>query len=528
METRRITYAKLGDDLDLIIRSFETSPAVTDRQRQIWQARGKKRAITHGMFGTDHEKALAFEDGSTTGSVRQNTARRFWDYASGHVFPPVDDIVRFCLFMHLDIYKTVHLVLKAEWEYFFAHDFNGWRAADGTNLTGILLGMKSHDLAKAAAEFKPRGDLHDLLRGLALRHADTAFFEGHTPATFADLTREMIMGRYHFCSVESAELAHFTAHARKEFLLLIDGTEDDRRAYSLEKARWVSLRQEIEDLYLLIENQRLVNAQTHREWLVIFGEEDIALKEAAFELDRSDIRYNMKNAYPELTREDVERYVEAQEAKRQLQLSQVKFDAALAPRLARSPGMPATGENQIDPSRYFEGCKKVLRQIRTLIHPDRLMHHPSFKDLTVIQKKRLEKILLSALEVRPEELGYPEGYLLHDMRSYEGLKNALSRIEQILGNPGIDTDERLMIRGESIPEKLKWLKKENEILEDEILSAKAELQALFEHKEIAEKRAILNDPASHEKVREDLKARIAELKLDAEDLRRRYNELFES
>jgi len=150
-------YTKLGDDLDGIIRSFDTNPAVTDRQKEIWRQEGKKRAITHGMFGCDHEKALAFEDGTKVGSLKQNSARRFWDYAGGHVFPPVEDVARFCFFMHLDLYRTLTLLIKTEWERFFAHDVNGWRAADGANLTDILLDANEHALRDALVRFQPPG-----------------------------------------------------------------------------------------------------------------------------------------------------------------------------------------------------------------------------------------------------------------------------------------------------------------------------------------------------------------------------------
>jgi hypothetical protein len=71
------------------------------------------------------------------------------------------------------------------------------------------------------------------------------------------------------------------------------------------------------------------------------------------------------------------------------------------------------------------------------------------------------------------------------MRSLQSLKNALSRVEAILGNPGIEIDERLAIQGETLPEKLDWLQREVTMLEDEILAAKAELQALFEDEERA-------------------------------------------
>lgn len=527
-------YRKLGDDLDAIIRSFETNPAVTDRQRNTWRAEGRKKAITHDMLGCDHKKALAFADGATVGSLKKNSARRFWDYAEGHVFPPVEDIIRFCLFMHLDLYRTLALVLKAEWERFFAHEVKGWKAARGMNLTGILLGGNAHAAREALARFQPREDLYSLMGGLAARHAPaddgTTFLEGHTPATFAGLIKEMLIGRYLFLSVESEELARFAAGARREFVLLVEGTEEQQRGYAIEKARWVSLRQELEDIYLLIENQRLRNAHTRREWLALFGKEEVALREAALDLERSDMRFTLKKVNPEWSREDIDSYILDEEARRRSELARLKTDAVLAPHLIRVSAEAAaeTGAQgtAAETDAYLQECKTVLRQIRRLLHPDRLLHHPAYAHLTQKQKERLEEMLLAALEVRPEELGYPEGYLLHEMRSLQSLKNALSRVEAILGNPGIEIDERLAIQGETLPEKLDWLQREVTMLEDEILAAKAELQALFEDEDRIRERVILGNPASHDKVRTDLAARNGEVRRDAEHLEQSYNALF--
>jgi hypothetical protein len=525
-------YSKLGDDMDAVIRSFDTNTAVTEWQRNTWRPEGKKKAITHDMFGCDHEKALAFEDGTKIGSLKKNSARRFWDYAGWHVFPPVEDVARFCLFMHLDLYRTAALLLKAEWERFFAHEVNGWRASDGTNLTDILLDRDEHALREALARFQPREGLYNLIGDLAARHAPASetgrpFLEGHTPSTFGELVKEMLMGRYHFHSVLSAEVSQFAARARNEFLLLVEGTEKEQQAYALEKARWVSLRQELEDVYLLIENQRIRNAHTRREWLALFGKEEIGLREAALMLERCDMRLNLKKVNPDWSREDIEEYIEREEAQRQLELTRLKTDAALAPHLVRISGETGTGGKTVEADRYLKECKTVLRQIRRLLHPDRLMHHPSYGHLTQGQKERLEEMLLSALEVRPEELGYPEGYMLHDMRSLEGLKSALTRVEAILGNPGVEVDERLTIQGETLPEKLKWLQREVRILEDEILAAKAELQALFEDEDRVRERAILGNQAGYDKVRADLAARTSEVRRDAERLEQAFNALFD-
>jgi len=65
------------------------------------------------------------------------------------------------------------------------------------------------------------------------------------------------------------------------------------------------------------------------------------------------------------------------------------------------------------------------------------------------------------------------------------------------------------------------------LLEDEVLAAKAELQALFEDEDRVRERAILGTPAGHEKVSADLAARAGELRRDAERLEQAFNALFD-
>ncbi len=485
-------YRKLGDDLDAIIRSFETNPAVTDRQRNTWRAEGRKKAITHDMLGCDHKKALAFADGAAVGSLKKNSARRFWDYAEGHVFPPVEDIIRFCFFMHLDLYRTLALVLKAEWERFFAHEVKGWKAARGMNLTGILLGGNAHAAREALARFQPREDLYSLMGGLAVRHAPaddgTTFLEGHTSATFAGLSKEMLIGRYLFLSVESEELARFAAGARREFVLLVEGTEEQQRGYAIEKARWVSLRQELEDIYLLIENQRLRNAHTRREWLALFGKEEIALREAALELEQRYALHAQKSESGMVPR-----------GYRQLHPGRRGAPAkrACAAQDGRSPGAPShpgvrgSGCGDGRP-RHCRGNRRVPAGVQDGAAAD--PPAPPSRQTSPPPRLRASHAETEGAPggnaaCRPggpaRGAGHPEGYLLHEMRSLQSLKNALSRVEAILGNPGIEIDERLAIQGETLPEKLDWLQREVTMLEDEILAAKAELQALFEDEERA-------------------------------------------
>ena len=525
-----ISYTKLGDDLATIIQSFDSNPTVTDWQRNTWQQDGNKRAITRAMLGCDHKKALAFQDGAKVGSRRQNTARRFWDYAGGHKFPPLEDVVRFSLFMHLDMYRTLALVMKAKWEDFFASE-KGYTADSGKNLTDILLGAEKA-VDEAHAKFRPScNEVYDLLAGLASHHAPASsnggpFLEGHTPQTFEDLVSDMLKGRYHFCSNTSEELARFTARKREEHTVLVQGTEDERNAYFVEKANWIKLRNELEDIHILIESQRIRNARTRHEWLALFGKEALELREAELESDLSKTRYELKMFNPEMTREDIEKEIEEKIREEKAELSELRINAVLAAHPVSISSQGDTSAKGTEPEEYLKEYKSVLRQIHKLLHPDTLQHHPSYAKMTKGQKERLEEVLRSALEIRSEELGYPGMYLLHDIRSLEGLKRTLSFVEEILANPGSDTDERLSIQGKTLKEKLEWLQREVRALNDEMIAARADLQALFEDEARAEERSVLDNPSCHEAKRAQLISKAEKKRQKARESEEKFNALF--
>ncbi|MHB8773356.1 MAG: hypothetical protein ACYC7J_20390 [Syntrophales bacterium] len=519
-------YVKLGDDLDSIIDGYEKIPGLTAHQRGRWHRDGKRKAITHEMLGSDHEKALALPDGTVVGSVKANSARRYWDYGEGHVFPPAEDLVRFACFMHLGGCQSLALVLKNEWEHFFAHEVQGWRVYAGTSLLDVLLDADEKDLRDAQTRFKPDGArLFSLFRAvlpetvpLAQRRSDPAdmLSEGLDGPAFQMIVDEIILGRHYFGANNGAELSHFSLQKQKELQLLRDGSREDQQEFTLEKGRWVVLKGDFEDLCTLIENQRLRNTRTMRRWLALFGNEEIELKEAVTRYENLNVRYSLKTVNPLWTAEEVEQAVRAEEGKRREEIRDLKLDAALAP-LLLSPGGGGASLSLGEAAQYQEERKKILREITKTLHPDRLVHNPAYRNLTEVQRVRLREMLLDTLKIGRGEAA--SGSFPRDsMRSLEDLRKIQVRVEAILENPGIDTDEGLIIGGTTLPEKVTWLKRENSSLDELIDSAKAQLQALVEEEDVWKRSSILDHPEQHEMVAKDLRDRIEAYRRLAQDL----------
>ena len=176
--------------------------------------------------------------------------------------------------------------------------------------------------------------------------------------------------------------------------------------------------------------------------------------------------------------------------------------------------------------RYRLRAKKLLRELRVKTHEDRLRHDPAYAKLTEKQKEELHAMLLEALQISLDEIGFPEGCIEHDTRSIPGLETALARVDAILENAGIDTRIELVIQGKTLREQLEWLQEGTKSLERRIESARAELHALATDMEPERMRQVLASPEQHERIQEAMKKKASEYVEKAERIEHDIDTLF--
>lgn len=568
-----MTYIPLGEDLTTLIDSYVDNPLITDHQRAIWHPKGRKHAITHAMLGNDHEKALqllvgAGSDGRLVGSLSGRSAESFWNYNDNHVFPPTDDLIRLGIFMHLDVYRILALVLKGKWEEFYAREICEWRANVGKDLSEIL--QQEDEMAEALSQFNP--DTRKLF-SLLLKNANIDITEtkgslaqdtGHglqtidaivedlmdklpqhgirwliearySPNAFDTLVQTMLLNQMHWVATNSGELDHFKQHAVEEIAVCIQGTDQERYSYwRLTQAR-IQLLMEMDDLYLQFESMRLQNEATNCKYLSVFGEHEIALSEASSRFYVLEQKLLLKRADPKLSRDELDTEVQEKidEMKRQLdKLTQdTQYAAVINDKsqmwgdMAKVLGLssPLGGEEK---AAYIDKCKKILREIYKLIHPDHLKNDPAYEKLTPEQREELRQTLDEALKIRKEiELGIPPGYIESRYRSPEALQQILDRVKSILKDAGINFRVDFVIQGDTLLERLAWLEKDVERIEAYIRSAQLDLQALMSNEDIQQKRAILSNEGKHEDIKKEMEEKTEEYRKKAEKLEADLEEL---
>jgi len=518
-----MTIQFLCDDLSDLIDRFDENPHITPAQKAQYPKKPKGKRITHDMLGNDHPNSLRLLaedgwDGKPVGSLSARSAKSYWDYNyTNHVFMPTGDIVRFSVFMHLDLYHSLALALKGDWEDFFAHEM-GWPSG-GQKLRTVL---RDEDAAqKAKNNFNPdTAVIFELFEA----HGEIASQAGYDPKTFDTLVQEMILNDLHLLPNNSPELQAFIDRTIAQRELLKTGTPEQQEQFWINKCVWLELEDQLGEWLLRLEDRRLENANINGQWLAIFGETELELAQQRCRRELAELRLLLKEADPELDEEALEKQVAEEEEKRRKELENLMIDIITVP---TGFGIDVNGGKPIeDAEDYKRKCKAVLRELWRLLHPDKLEQNPAYAKLTEAQKAYLQDLGRCILEIKPEELGYPQNFWESKHRSLESLQEALAKAKAILALAGLDIDVRYVIEGETLVEQLEWLEKAIEHLEREIENVRAELKALMELEDIRGKQAVLACPEQHEKINAELLQRAEKYRKEAEELEAELATLF--
>lgn len=504
-----MVYTAFVEDLKYRLEEYNNSFKSEDesrypkRQREIWAPDGRCQAITQSTFGYDHENCLRLlaecgYDGAPVASQKANTTRRWFEDSNGHIFPPQKDMLRAALFFTLDFYTLLHWVLKADFEEFLVKGDKRWAPGTGESLLnitasyndGLLQGYFQDAWDKYHRQVK-KDDLHQLFE----KHWHLATAAGYNKENFTTLIENMFMENLLCYENHSPKVTNF-GHYQKE---LIDraqtGTAEDQDTLWRSRCIWQNALDELDGIYVDIENTRLRNAEVEQEYLRRFGILIIEQTELETEIKLLEIRLFYMHLNPDITDEELDEKVrETQERLEQelvdLRLKEARSRTDYLNQIWEEFGVPMK-PGELDKEKAQ--CKLEVRAIWDMIHPDHLMHNPEYAKLNEEQKKELEEILLEALKIDSDELGYPPNYAYHDMRSLEGLRQVRRRVETILKMNNIRVDLQYQIQGETIQEQIAWLKEEIILLQNRINAAKGQLAAMLTNDEVKSKRALLSN-----------------------------------
>jgi hypothetical protein len=411
-------------------------------------------------------------------------------------------------FSGLDLYRISALVLKGEWEVFFAKSVNNYRANTGNRLIDILKDGTDHAMREANNRFNP--DTQALFDALEY-HQKLASSVGYSIRTFDSMIQNMLKKELHWQPNGGRSIAAYAEAEQKRLALLREGTMAEQEAFWIARMSWLQIQSDLDDIYLQIENHRLKNREIERRWLCIFGTQEIDLQAMTFKSIDLERRLMLLQANPGMNAEQLETAVKDEEEKHRRHQRELKTNAIIAGLLEKPhiEGVPASKEMLLD---HQKECKRLIRRIYKLIHPDSLETHPRFSALSDKQKEELNQFLLACLEPDSAELGFPKGFMNADMRSPEGLERVLARILEVLVNAGLETPTGVTIQGETLTEQLSWLNREKVRLEKDRAIALERLHVIADDPEIKRKNVLLDLTEKHQEIKEEMQCKIEYLR----------------
>lgn len=477
MERSSEKITTLATDLRTLCDSWGANPAASEIQRRFWPG----SALPPSALGADdpHRLRLLEEDGHDGGPVGSLAKERVIQFFSStdHLALPDRDLVRFGLFCHLGLLRTLHLVVKNRWEEWVLREkgrAEPRRAPYAECLTSFEDGALERLLdgfRAALADAASTDGIHALLE----EHGGLASELGLDRRRLSALVDQMVLARVHLCGAESVELDSFEARQEQEIALLRAAGREEEAEFWLKKSCWLSLQSELEDKLLLREDLRLRNFNVTTEWMSLFGPVYVALLDAQLRCHELETRMAVLGAEPSLGEEELDLRVREALREELASIDRLKEDALRARSLASLHG--AAGEFLFgeDSQSYREDAKRIIREIWRLTHPDALGGA-----FTERQREKLRAYLEEVVQIRRSEA-------LLDVRALSVLTEILEKVKELYDVMGVDLEPRSVVRGDTLAERTAWLERQIQRLEAEAREVMAEIQAMSMDPDVREK-----------------------------------------
>ncbi len=445
-------------------------------------------------------------DMEAVGSCSVSQARKYFEDNENMRWPADGDIVRMGVFFHWGYYRTLNMVLKVNWEKYLKA--KAW---------GVM-------------KFDQCDGLSDLLKNSikAIEQFSLTFFD--------DVCYPEIMNEW-FELMEEYNLSEYDAEKfrllvqeycnNKLFLTSINNTlweqfieekEEEKKQASDEywqhKIIWATREGELEQAIYQYGQAKIGYRFLTNKWYKHFGDDYLKVREFMLTNKVLQNRILLKSENPEITAEEM-----IEEEQKNFSSSKKEYQECAKESAERKSFTEAekikgsdsvTGSLQIKTD-YYNACKKILKRIWRLTHPDSIQH----TDFTDRQIEILYEKFESSLEIneRIAQKGSDDFDLLE-------LNSLLSEVENIWNTIGRDIPDYDVIIGETDEEKVAWLKNRILYLEKQIEQLLLRVKTVENNADYIEKKECCASERNIDHTKNAFRERI-------ETLQRVYDELVE-
>lgn len=464
--------------------------------------------LNHSMVALDNEERLPSPENHRAGRVAGEQ---------------LIALIKLGIKNELGLFRTLHLLLKAHWE---AHvsDRLQWASNNGLIDDSFRnLEFSNSELEMLCATFSiDAGYLYKLFTAAA---AD--LLEGLPVKSFQVLTTECVHARLQLNANNSIEVRTYAANSLQEALLVNSCSAEQEITFWDAKQEWLLELCALENCLENLEQLKISAAYVERDWNRLVGRENLVLIETTLRLDILVEKTRLLEENPGLCelelRQRITKMLEARE--REIRQMQETLQC-----IEHQDHYIVDNMISLDAVQVVEikkQSKKLLRQIRAVLHPDKLEQHANYHALSEKQCEQLKDLWLEVAEIRIEDLNVDSDSALA-CRSPCRLADILMRAKIILDYAGIDINVMLLPQGDTYEERLSWYRQQLQLIHSERDHAKAESQAIWENEEQNDKKTILRQSGEVQaNFREKLTGQIANLEEVCEEYETRLASLLE-
>lgn len=470
---------------------------ISEEQKKVWPLNKK---LTQDLLGqkSDHQNIpLTIIQAKSNlveavGSCTTSQAKKYFEDNENLRWASCGDIIRMGVFFHWGYYRTLNILLKVAWEKYLKSKAYGVMKYDQGEGLSDFLKNSTKAIEQFSLTFYDDICSKDVIANWYVALNEYGFNEFDDSEKFNLLVQEYCNNKLFLRSVNDVVWDDFITDKEQE-------KKQTTEEYWNYKTIWAAREGELEKVIFEYGQAKLNYRLLTNKWYKHFGDAYINVRQLLIWNQILQNRILLKNENPEITFEQMQK--EEQNNFASLK-REYKKDCALSEEGKQFEEAQMVKLNQQFVNDYHKACKKLLKRIWRLTHPDSYQ----MEGFTDKQVEILDEKFESSLEIneRIAAKGSDEFNLLE-------LQNLLSEVENIWSTIGKDLPDYDAVLGESPEDKVKWLKTRIGFLEKQIMQMQLRVKAVETNVDYREKKESLANESNITQTKKALNERITML-----------------
>lgn len=467
---------------------------IQDYQKKVWPTTKK---LTQDMLAKEtgsqniplRAKHPRIREYWLVGSCTSSQARKYFEDNENMRWPADLDVIRMGLFFHWGPYRTLSMLLKVQWEKYLKDKAYGIMKYDQREGLSDFLRNSTKAIEQFSLTFFDEEcdrELTDFWFDEFMYHDIDGFDDN---LQFVLLVKEYCNNKMFLRSINDPIWDKFIADKEQE---KNQATEE----YWNYKTIWAAREGDLEKVIFNYGQAKLNYQFLTNKWYNQYGQDYIKAKKLLFTNKVLQNRILLKNENPDITQEQMaeEEVNNFWSLKYDLEKEAKQAQEATDFQEAQKVPVPLQFAND-----YRQACKKLLKRIWRLTHPDSYQMEGFTDKQTEILDEKFEESL--EINERIAAKGSDDFDLLE-------LQNLLSEVENIWDTIGKEIPDYDAVIGKDTQEKVAWLKNRIAFLEKQIEQMQLRVKAVETNADFLDKKESLANDSNIEQTQKAFSTKI--------------------